>query len=61
MRVKSKIVPTPGTLVQYIKNQIQKEGAKGIISQINPETSVNIWGSPHKYVQWKNKKIYSPS
>jgi hypothetical protein len=61
MRVKSKVVPTPGTLVQYIKNQIQKEGVKGIISQIKPETSVNIWGSPHKYIQWKNKEIYSPS
>ena len=61
MRVKSKAVPTPGTLIQYIKNQIQKEGVKGVISQIKPETIPNIWSSAHKYMKWKDKEIYSPS
>ncbi len=40
MRVKSKIVPTPGTLVQLLKNKIQKEGISAL--KLSPKIAKNI-------------------
>ena len=60
MRVKSKVVPTPGTLVQGILNLAKAKGAANPKHPFFKEVST-IWNKPALARDYFNEVIYSPS